>query len=49
MGNTMLNMKVLPHSGGRYYVSENSDIISCNGDSIISFVKNGIKYVNIDI
>ncbi len=48
MGNTMLNMKVLPHSGGRYYVSENSDIISCNGDSIISFVKNGIKYVNID-
>ena len=50
MVSIMLNLKVLPFSGGRYFVSEDCEVYTSNNIKLDMILKDGIKfYFNLEI
>ena len=48
MVSIMLNLKVLPFSGGRYFVSEGCEVYTSNNVKLDMVLKDGIKYVELN-
>lgn len=48
MVSIMLNLKVLPFSGGRYFVSEDCEVYTSNNVKLDTVLKDGIKYVELN-
>ena len=48
MEDIVLKMKVLPFSGGRYFVSEDCEVYTSNNVKLDTVLKDGIKYVELN-